>query len=787
MSERLNYLTNFPDEFAHPDEKRKPAWGLQAAKGIFYTSTRSSPQLFYNDRSMLQKYVEYALGDQDEDKYKPVLGIKPEDSKNTWVSAIRWQIKNYATKRINIATAKITDQKYEPRATAIDPLAIDHKSDYKSRMKAYMKDSAWYAEMSKVTGTSFAPGGVDPEIIPRNDEELQIHMEMDWKHRGAMELEMGIAHHLKENNMDELRSQAAFDNFVLGAKAFWAGLDENMRPKVRRCDISRLILPYSETPNFENMRWVGYVMDMPVVDFVKLARKTYDADTVEHIVNTHAKKLNNYRVDHTGDHATGNEAATIQVMHFEYMTTEETVYLKKKDKFGNSRSIEKDHSFYRGKDEEFKEKYGDERQISRIPLDIVMEGNWVVGSDYIIDYKQKENTEIPFGQLGVAKLGYKIYAPNMRNGKIVSNVKQMIPILDNLQSYNLKIQHLVARAIPKGVGIDLFALRKADLKWSGRQLTDQQKIEMFFQSGIFVFNSEDRYAPGSNYKPFYEAANGISDDVEKYLRLIQQELFDLEEVTGINKVAAASSLASDAGARVTAMQANATDVAFDYLYRADRTVYRDLCETVGILHLYSVKYGNNDAYYRSIIGQSSIDFIKETPILDQVYAVDVEIAPTKSEWENLYADVNMALGKGMISLADKIAVMRFTNLKQAYAWLRLMEQRRMKAASESKVQDVQMNAQQQQQSATMKFEFDKQLKMMEAQMKEAEDQRELDRIMLQHRLKMQEIEKEAMLNGGMKSKQIKEQGDQKVREVTLKEGINALKPEPSPGQGSKSK
>lgn len=778
MSDRLDYLTNFPDEFAHPNEKRKPMWGLQAARAIFHTSTKSSPQLFYNDRDALQSYIDYALGDQDENQYKPILGIRPESSKTTWVKGMRWQIKNYATKRVNIATAKISNQRYEPNATAIDPLAIDQKNDYKRRMKAYMRDSQWYAEMAKITGTSFAPGGVEPDIIPKNDEELEIHMAMDWKHRGSMELEMGIRHHLTENQIEELRSQTSFDLFVIGACSLWCGLDENMRPIVRRNDPSRLILPYSNDPYFSSMRWAGYVIDMPIVDFVKMARKTYDAGTVEQIVNEHGKKLQHYTYDHTGNYANGNEAAVIPVMHFEYMTTDESVYLEKPNKFGDMVYQEKDHSYYRGKDEEFEAKYKNSRKIKRIPLDIVMEGYWVIGSEYLINYKQKENTEIPFGQIGRAKLGYKVYAPNMRNGRIVSNLKQMIPILDDLQSINLKLQSVVGNDRPDGIGIDLAALRKADLGWAGRQLTDQQKIEMYMQSGIFVFNSDGKFAAGSNYKPFFEAKNNSLQKIEQYLRLMQQSLFELEEVTGINRVTAASTLEKETGARVAAMQANATDVAFDYLYRADRTIFRDLCETIGILHLYSVKYGENDDYYRSIIGQSSIDFIKETPLLSQVYAIDVEVMPTKEEWQQFRARVSEAVSKGTLSMSDEIALMRFTNLKQAQAWLRLMEQRRMKAASEAKMQDVQANAATQQQSAAMKFENDKQLKILEARIDAEKDAREREKLILQHKLKMDELEKEALLNGSVKSRQIKEQGDQRVREVTLKEGIQALKPEP---------
>src|SRR5690606_40562928 len=63
-------------------------------------------------------------------------------------------------------------------------------------------------------------------------------------------------------------------------------------------------------------------------------------------------------------------------------------------------------------------------------------------------------------------IGYKPFAPNMRNGKIVSIVKQMIPILDDLQSYNLKIQHIIGSAIPKGRSEERRVGKECRSRWS---------------------------------------------------------------------------------------------------------------------------------------------------------------------------------------------------------------------------------------------------------------------------------------------------------------------------------
>lgn len=774
MTQQLgNQAYPFPNEFVSPNVKADVRqWGVPAAKAIYYNNKKSGAALFNNDVETLNKCLEYALGEQSPENYKPVLGINGKNAKRNFVRAMRWQIKNYATKRVNVAVAKIFNREYEVACDAIDPLALEEKENYESRLTAYMKQSQWLSKMGLMQPDDITAIGLPFKDIPKNDEEKQVHMEMDYKHRGAMEIEMGIMKHMERNKFDNIRAQYDFDLFVFGVGCVWDGMDESVKPVLKRRNPTRMIVPYSESEDFSNIPYAGYLEDMTIGDLRKLNKTLSDKEVLD-IANNHAKGKDAHFRQNTETIQYEN-VSKVQVMHFEILTTNEMVHLEKRDQFGNDRFVEKDFTYYQTQKEQekFSSRYGKSRKIHRTKYHAVYEGYWVVGTDYVFNYGLKNHTERQRGNMGETRLGYKIYAPNMKNGKIVSTVKQMIPILDDLQSYNLKIQQVIGRAIPKGFGIDLYALRKADLKWDGRKMNDQEKIEMFVQSGVFVYDSSDRYAPGSNYKPFIEAQNGMAADIEYYLRLIQQAIFELEEVTGLNKIVAASSVHQDTGKGVSEMQQDATEVALDYLYRADKDIFVEVCKTLAVLHLQSVKFGGNKDYYTKSMGESTVDFLSGRDLAKYDYGLMISVAPSKDEWREFYMDIQRSIEKGTLRTSDKILLRRIKNLKQAYVTMKVLEERRIKEQEQSKMQDIKANGEEQRASVQTKFQSDMELEKFkaESQMKMKMMDRETE--MLKHHNKIEELSRQIILQGDVKSEHIEEQGEQDIRQVRAKESFS---------------
>lgn len=782
-----NKATAFPSDLVHPSKKAEKSYGVQIAKAIWSSNSTTGPSLFYNDRQQYDVYMKYYRGEQDVDMYKPVVGINPRNAKNSWVGGIRWQIKNYIKKRADVAISKMYHRMYDPVATAIDPLSIDRREDYKARVKTFMDHQEWLAEVQSMSGVNMLPEGMTMEELPINDEELQVHMENNHKLNDEIDLELGVKKHLELNRYERVKEEYDRDLFLLGVGSAYVGMDANAMPILKWRNPARIIVPRSEEADFGRIKYAGYIDEYTVSEFRKMHGGEFQKDVEERIIEEFARKHGDYEYDREYDYEDFNsrDVDKIKILHFEYETYDQHVYLNKKDKFGNDRMIEKDYDYYKTnrQQEKFREKYKDERKLYRKTYCPKLTGYWIVGSDFIFGYKRKEND--------TGRLGYKMYAPGMRDNKVVSPLKLMIPSADQLETYDKKIQQIVASAVPKGVTIDLFALRKAQFKMGGKDMSTQDIIEMYKQSGVLMIDSSEGYAPGSNSKPIIEMENGMAQDVVNYLNLMRHELEVLDEIIGINKVTSGSSLPERTGARVAQQMSQSTEVALDYLYRGDKYLTQEIFNELADLHIQSVKF-NPPHVYNKMFGGLAVERMKKA-FSRHAYGIGVEARPTDQEWQEFYLELNEYVKAGMLQPEDKIMIRRIQNLKQAESLMRVLMKRRKKEASEAAAANVQQQAQVQMQSNQQTHQNQMNIEQFKSQSEVSKISAELRADAQRHRWKLEEIQAQsalesmnkvrlANLEGEWKNKHIDKQGDEALEQVALKGSIDLkkekIKPKP---------
>lgn len=692
----------FPEDNISPRTKEGKGFGLDIALAIWGYASSFDTHLFYNDREKYRIYRDYALGRQGEAQYKPLFNEENTDNKSNWLKAIDFRIKNYATKRINITVSKMVAKDYDVVVDMVDPTSRGILENVKRSMQMKMKNKEKLQEMDRIMGER------EFENIPDNQEELDIIMETDFKMIEAVHLEKAIPHHLKANRHEDIRPLVNFDIAVLGVGAIYSGMDENLRPYVERVNPADIIAPYNENPNMEDLPYIARIKWVSIAEFRKMAIGYISESRIAEIIEEFSKKQ--FDVEYGNSNLRRyDDVAKIALLHYNYKSTDTMVFLEKEDEFGNTTTFEKEIDYYaRPKEmDKFRAKFGNSRTIHKTTINAVYEGFWVIGSEEdVFRHGRRSYSTDAYGVFNSTGMGFKVFAPNSWDGYITSMAAQMIPNLNELQRYNLKLQQLVARAIPKGIGIDLFALRKADLKWGNKSMTDQQKIEMFMKSGIFAFSSQERFAPGSNYKPFHEIENGMANDVEKYLLLTQSALNELDEIIGINKVVAASNIKADAGKAVSELQVGASEVALDYLYKADKKIYNQVVQDVGRLHVQSYRYSKkNQVIYDAMFGQSGM---AQGAIRFDLfeYGFSIESRPTAAEWQEIYLGAEKAYDKGIISYSDTLFLREFKSIKQARLWLMMKEKIAAQNAQKAKQADIQDNASVQQQSLQSKGKID---------------------------------------------------------------------------------
>ena len=360
----MNYENNkqwaFPDELVSPKEKESNEYGLKWAKAIYYNSNRNGNggALFNNDNDVFRTYMDYALGKQDQNQYKPLLGINPKNIKSSALPAIRWGIRNYATKKINVVVSKVTNRQYDPIVEAIDKLATDAKRDLKARATAYVNDKEWVQKMSGEMGQDLTPKGMDPNNLPEKIEDVEMMSQTGMKMQSEVELELGLEFHFERNNFNELRKQLVFDTFVLGVCCALVDDDAYGMPVAKRIPIEEIYLPYSEIPDFSNINYGGHTENYTISELKRMAGDFYTNEEYERIADefAHSSDRDRRYNDESENSRTreSSDVEKIKVLRFEFETHDELVHLSKVDTDGNRRFKEQDYDYYRSSKEQKK-------------------------------------------------------------------------------------------------------------------------------------------------------------------------------------------------------------------------------------------------------------------------------------------------------------------------------------------------------------------------------------------------------------------------------------------------
>jgi hypothetical protein len=773
----MNYTEikfNAPDPLVSQEEKGSTEYGLKYAKYIHSHYLKyGSMHMFYNAKDEYRKLYQYAQGDQSVDQYKKRMNVW-DTKDNSWVN-IDWTVRNYATKRVNVALGMLCQEKYQVSFDAVDPLALDQKKELMSRARAFL-DNKKFIESLGIATEMFIPQELKDKM-PQTSDELEVFMNMDYKHRYEMGMEIGVQFCLDVNKYEQIKKELAYDLIVVGIGASRVEIDSNGFPKLTYIQPENLIVPFSKFEDFRDIPWVGNIEEMNVSDVRVLAGSQFTKDEYEDIyIRYNIKRLDQSDQPKNIVMNTGNpQSDKIKVMHFAFLTDIEDVYEKSIDNYGNSK-FRKIKDRNRGLGKDFVDKVNDsgvkyrdngKYQVYRDKYKVVYEGYWIVGSEYIFSYSLKTNMEVSKNDFTSTRLPYHIFAPNMKNGKVVSIMQQMKPKLDDIQHTILRIQHIIASAVPKAVKINYEALLNTSIMLGEKKMDAMDILQLYFQRGIVLYSQTDGSGLPGAAQPIEEMENGMARDFVNYISLLSSDLMALDEIIGTNSITAASTPHPDMLKGVADLSVQATNNAFFFLFHAQRSMYKDTCNSIATLFEDSVKSGSAQIMAQAL-GQSTIDYIANSDITLHSYAQNIEILPNSQEWNQFYADISGAVDKGVITIADRFLIQRIKNMKEAEQVFIVKQKQREDMMAKQQQQAVIQNAQIQQQSNEQATQNQLLLIQKEGELKMAVLEKEKEKMMLEFQLKSQLLEKELTLNGLMKAQQIHQQGQFGLEQQKMK-------------------
>jgi len=703
--DKVKKVGGYPSPFATPEQKEKLEYGLAYFKKMYYDWKDNADMKVDSRRSRYVKSRSYAQGSQNVSKYKDLLDAQGDTS----YLNLDWTPVNIIPKFIDLIVNDLANQEFEIVANAIDPISETLRERDKKSLFAKMLVHPAMKEFSKATGYDVQKKG----YIPETQEELDIHMALNYKQSTEIAVENGIKFVLDINNYDAIKKSVIRDLVTCGVGATKTSIDPNTGVKIKYVDPANLVTSYTNNEDYSDIQHAGEVYTITIGELKRIAGDQLSESDYEKISQEFAGKNHNDQISPNYESYMNEyqdefeyDKYRVTIMDAEFLSVNELKYEKKKNAYGGYTVTKKKGSYKTPKKSKF------ERELIKNSVKVVYSGKWIVGTDYCINYGLAKNMMRNKSNLTETKLSYVVYAPGTHKMVNKSMVERMIPFADQIQLAHLKLQQVIAKARPKGAAFELGALENVS-KGDGGSFTPLELQEIYDQTGnIYYRTITDDGAP-TGAVPVQELDNGIGSDMEKLISIYAHNLQMIRDVTGVNEAREGAKPPSEALVGVQKLQIMASNNATKNINDGYLSITKRVSECI-IMRLQDVlESKSKKKSYTNALGKSAVTmFGVNKDISIHEFGVTLDVAPNEEEKSQLEANLQMSLAQKEIRLEDVITIRRIKNVKLANQVL-MFRRKKYQEEEDKKAKEAQkMNSEIQRQSN----EQQSQLKMQETQM-----------------------------------------------------------------------
>jgi len=714
---KFETIGGYPTPMATNEEKSSNEYGLQYFKRMYHDWTENSDLNFRDKRRRMVNARKYAEGNQDVGKYKDLLDVQGDNS----YMNIDWTPVSVVPKFVDVIVGDLSNQEYEVKASAIDKLSQDKKLKDKMALEFKMHNKDFLQNIQAMFGQEMG----EIEGLPETDEELELYMKLNYKQAHEISLEDGIKFVFQQNDMPELKRRLLRDFVVVGQSATKTEINPSGVIKLKYVDPSNLITSFSSSPDFKNIQHAGEVYSVTISQLREMAGDEFTEDEYKYIAETYGKKMQSddgylfgrsYGTVTEGQYSQEYDRFSVEILDAEFITTHEMNYEKKSNAHGGYSVRKRKQNFKLPKNSKTKREHLKQR------IKVVYKGKYIVGANAIFNYKLAENMMRPKSNLAETSLSYIIYAPNMYKMNSVSLVERMIPFADQIQLAHLKMQHVLAKARPKGAAFELGALENVS-KGDGGTFSPLELQEIYDQTGNVYYRRIDDSGSPTTAVPVQELENGIGQDVSRLIGVYNHNLQMIRDVTGVNEARDASKPSSEALVGVQKMALLASNNATRFINDGYLFMIKRLGESVAMRLQDVLKYSKDIKGYIGAIGEATLKTINLTKDLSMFdFGIFLEVAPDEQEKSMLEQNIQTSLAQKELRLEDAIAIRSIKNIKAANQMLIIRRKKYQEEQMAIAQRQSENNAQAQQQSAAMAAQMKQQEVQSKAQMTQIEEQ-----------------------------------------------------------------
>lgn len=737
----------FPSQAVSDVEKQSSEYGLKIAKAVEseWFKKDSGGSRYFTNRDNFHRLRLYARGEQSIKKYKDELSINGDLS----YLNLDWKPVPIIPKFVDIVVNGIADRGYDLKAFSIDNIATEERTKYVNSILRDMGNKDYYNQAQAQLGIDMFEN--DKDNLPENNQELELHMQLDYKQSVEIAEEQAINNVFELNKYDLLKKRLDYDIAVLGIGCVKNSFNTAEGIKLDYVDPSDIVYSYTESPYFDDIYYVGEIRRVSIVEL----KKQYPELTLEDIEEIEGKGKSSLLYNQAGvDSADKNY---VYVLYFEYKTFEDQIYKIKETSSGADKAIKKDSNFNPPKDARARFKKA-ERSI-----ECLYEGAKIVGYEKMLKWTKAENMTRPKSDITKVQMSYNIVAPRMYKGRMESLVSRMTSFADMIQITHLKLQQVLSRMVPDGVYLDADGLAEVDLG-NGTNYNPQEALNMYFQTGSVIGRSMTQDGEFNNGKiPIQELRTGAGGSkIQSLIQSYNYYLQMMRDVTGLNEARDGSAPDKNALVGIQKLAAANSNTATRHVLQAGLYLTLKSAEAVALRISDVLEFSKTKNSFIQSLGKfnvGALEQMKELHLHD--FGIFLQLTPDEEEKQLLENNIQMAIAQKQIELEDAIDVREINNLKLANQLLKLRRKKKFEKDRKIQMENIQAQSQANAQSAQAgaAAEIQKQQGIAESKVQLAQAQSQFDIAKLEREA---EIKKELMEFEFQLNMKLKEQDNQVI-------------------------
>jgi len=732
---RQEHSIHFPSQAVSDMEKLSEDYGLKVARAIRHEWFSGITSKYNSHKNNFHTLRLYARGEQPIQKYKNELSINGDLS----YLNLDWKPVPVIPKFVDIVVNGMAQRNYEINCFSQDQYGVEKRTKY---MESIMKDM----ETRKFNDVVIEEFGIDlyendRETLPQNEEELQLHMQLNYKQAVELAEEQALSVLLENSDYDLIRRRCLYDLAVIGIAATKTTFDFSSGAKAQYVDPADLVYSHTESPYFEDVYYIGEVKELPINELVKEFPELTE-ENIKDLVDKYAYPM---------DYVTHKDKNKVQVLYFNYKTHMNNVYKLKTTASGAEKIIEKDDTFNPPEG-----KTGDFEKLEKV-VETLYEGVYIIGADTLLKWRMCPNMMRTDSDFSSVKMNYQIVAPRIYEGRIESLVSRITSFADMIQLTHLKLQQVMARMVPDGVYLDADGLAEIDLG-NGTNYNPQEALNMFFQTGSVIgrsFTQDGDMNPGK--VPIQQINNGVNGGkIQSLITTYNYYMQMIRDVTGLNEARDGSTPDKNALVGVQKLAAANSNTATRHILQSMLFITAEVAECLSLRIADIIEYSpTKDAFIRALGAHNvaTLDEMKNLHLYD--FGIFIELMPDEEDKARLENNIQVALGQGSIDLDDAIDLRNVRNVKLANQLLKIKRQTKAKNDQLAQQQNIQAqakaNAQAQEAAAQAEITKANAKTQAEAQLEQTKNQLQINYLQQEVASKKQLMQFEFDLNAKLEA------------------------------------